>query len=192
MPGHVSSHLPLGATDASERRRLCRVRSGGGGRGTPRGGSNCRPNGPQSVPASGPVRSGPRAAVVRPGGQRRPAVLSSQDARGPLAAPEHVGHGRRGFRQIPTAGSEQASICGITYQCSAQAGVQSCNKTPIDTNERKAQDGWGRPLGSAQPAWEMLRLRRWETSLTGPAQPPRSFPQPPQRQLGFMERESPV
>lgn len=84
--------------DASEWRGLCCVRSGAGGRGTPRGGSNCQANGPQSVPASGPIRNGPRAAVVRPGGQRRPVVLSSQDARGPLAAPEHVGHGRRGFR----------------------------------------------------------------------------------------------
>lgn len=115
LAGHVSSHLPLGATDASEWRGLCCVRSRVGGRGTPRGGSNCQANGPQSVPASGPVRNGPRAAVVRPGGQRGPAVLSSQDACGPLAAPEHVGHGRRGFQQTPTTGSEGAPICGITH-----------------------------------------------------------------------------
>lgn len=115
LAGHVSSHLPLGAMDASEWRGLCCVRSGVGGRGAPRGESNCQANGPQSAPASGPVRSGPRAAVVRPGGQRRPAVLSSQDARGPLAAPEHMGHGRRGFRRIPTTGLEGAPVCGITH-----------------------------------------------------------------------------
>lgn len=104
----------------------------------------------------------------------------------------------KGFRRIPTAGSERKSICGITHPCSAQAPVHSPNQYKqgdVDTGRVTCLEspGWMEPhLGSAPLGWEMLM-----TSLEGhlPCQTPsspRSFSRPAHRGLGFTERETSV
>ena len=131
----------------SEWHGVCWVRTGGGGQRDSPWGQDCWTNSPQSVPGSGPFRRSPHAAVVRCGVRGCPLLLSG--GLWTLSCGRARGTWMKGFRRIPTAGSERKSICGITHSCSAQAPVPSTNQS---TQTGRLTQGKSK-LSGAQGAW---------------------------------------